>query len=307
MRAAAHSLGLPEPVDRLWAVSTDGTGLHVEVHGPPGDGVPTVVLIHGWTCSVGVWAPVIRSLAGDLRIVAYDQRGHGLSDAPGPAGCSTEVLADDLAAVLGLALPAGGRAVLAGHSMGGMTILAAAARPAVRSRTSAVLLSSTGFAQLSAESRIFPFLRSPRLALAARRLFLTFPGPLGPHTAVSRALLSYLTLGPAVPAELAAINAAIIHACDRRSRAAWGRVLATLDVTHALPHLDVPAAVLVGSHDRLTPPVHAQRLAERLPRCEGVTELPGIGHMTPLEAPGAVAALVRRLAVASAAPAGDTP
>lgn len=293
----------PEPATRLRATSSDGTGLNVEVHGPDGDDVPAVVLIHGWTCSVASWSAVIRSLRGGTRVIAYDQRGHGASGRPGPGGCSTEVLADDLTAVLEAALPAGRPAVLAGHSMGGMTIMAAASRPAVRSRTSGVLLASTGCGQLSAESLIFPFPRAPRVAETARRLFLTFPGPLGKANPVSRALLKYITLGPATPSELVAFNADMIHACDRRTRAAWGRVLAVLDISDALQHLDVPARVLVGTADRLTPPVHARRLAGQLPRCEGLTELPGVGHMTPLEAPGAMAALIRRLAAAGRATA----
>jgi hypothetical protein len=52
----------------------------------------------------------------------------------------------------------------------------------------------------------------------------------------------------------------------------------------------------VGSADRLTPPAHASRIAGLLPRCEGLTELPRIGHMTPLEAPEVVAELIRKLA-----------
>jgi pimeloyl-ACP methyl ester carboxylesterase len=301
--AAPRSFARPEPAARLRAISGDGTGLNVEVHGPPGGDIPTVVLIHGWACTLRYWSPVIRSLSGELRIVAYDQRGHGASDPPGPGGCSTGMLAADLAAVLETVLPDGGPAVLAGHSMGGMTIMAAASQPAVRSRARAVLLASTGFAQLNAEALIFPFPRVPWLATTARRLFLTFPGPLGQVTPVSRAMLKYITLGPASSKELATINAAMIHACHRRSRAAWGRVLASLDVSHALQHLDVPARVLVGTADRLTPPASARRLAGRLPRCEGLTELPGVGHMTPLEAPGALAALIRKLAVTSPAAA----
>lgn len=295
--AVRSSLLHSVPEARLRAVSRDGTGLSVELHGQARSDAPAVVLIHGWVCSAACWAPVIRSLRGELRIITYDQRGHGASDPPGPAGCSTGVLADDLGAVLERALPAGGQAVLAGHSMGGMTIMAAASRPAVRSRTSAVLLASTGCAGLTADSLIFPFPRAPRLAQAARRLLLTSPAPMGKLSPASRALLSYLTLGPAVPDELAVINATmILQACRPRTRAAWGRVLASLDVSHELAQLDVPARVLVGTADRMTPPVHARRLAAQLPRCEGLTELPGVGHMTPLEAPAAVAALIRKLA-----------
>ncbi len=301
-RAPAPLFAQPAPATRLRATSRDGTGLHVEVHGPDRMDVPTVVLIHGWTCSAGYWAPVIRQLRGALRVVTYDQRGHGASDPPGPSGCSTAVLADDLTAVLDTAV-GGGSAVLAGHSMGGMTILASADRPEVRNRTTAVLLASTGFTRLTAESLVFPIRRSPRLARAARRFILSSSAPMGPVSPLTRAALSYMTLGPATAKELAAINAAMVHRCDRRVRGAWGRVLTGLDISHALPHLGVPTRVLVGSRDRMTPPVHPRLLAGPLPRCEGLTVLPGVGHMTPLEAPGAVAALIRKLAATAPAPA----
>ena len=93
--------------------SADGTRLHVEEYGRA-DG-PTVVLSHGWTCSTLFWAPVVRLLAGDYRVVAYDQRGHGRSSVPATReGYGTGVLADDLQAVMEAVLPEGERAVLVG-------------------------------------------------------------------------------------------------------------------------------------------------------------------------------------------------
>jgi len=281
----------------MWVISRDGVQLNVEMHGPQDTREPTVVLIHGNTCSIPFWAPVIRALRGELRIVVYDQRGHGGSDAPGRSGYSAGALADDLAAVLEQTLPAGGKAVLAGHSMGGTAIMAAASRNDVISRVSGALLASTACADLITEALIVPFGGMvPPFAAAAQHWLLTSAAPLEPFFPLSRAVLSYLTLGPDASAEVAAVNAAIIQACDRRTRAAWGQVLATLDVTDGVRHLDVPTHVLVGSADRLTPPAHASRIAGLLPRCEGLTQLPRIGHMTPLEAPEVVAGLIRKLA-----------
>jgi pimeloyl-ACP methyl ester carboxylesterase len=296
----------PQPVRRARVSSADGTRLNVEVHGPQAPGTPTVVLIHGWTCSIPFWAPVIRALRDDLRVVAYDQRGHGGSHSGrrqrGRARYSTGVLADDLEAVLDETVATGETAVLAGHSMGGMTIMAAAGRESVLSRAGGVLLASTGAADLVSQARTVPLGTAvPRVAAAAQRRLLTSAAPFGPVSRLSRALLGYLTLGPAASAPVRAANAAIIHACDRRARAAWGRVLAGLDVTAGAGRLDRPAQVLVGTADRLTPPAHARRLAGLLPRCEGLTELPGVGHMTPLEAPGTVAELIRKLAAGSEA------
>ena len=52
----------PEPVRRTRVTSRDGVRLHVEIHGTAGGEAPTVVLIHGWTCSIPFWTPVIRAL-----------------------------------------------------------------------------------------------------------------------------------------------------------------------------------------------------------------------------------------------------
>ena len=55
----------------------DGTRLHAEVFGPE-DGYP-IVLAHGITCAIRVWAYQINDLARDYRVIAYDHRGHGRS------------------------------------------------------------------------------------------------------------------------------------------------------------------------------------------------------------------------------------
>ena len=80
----------------------------------------TAVLLHGWTMDLTTWDRVAGALPG--RVVRYDVRGHGRS--AGGTGTISE-LADDLAAVLEEHVPSG-RIVLAGHSLGGMTIMALA-------------------------------------------------------------------------------------------------------------------------------------------------------------------------------------
>jgi pimeloyl-ACP methyl ester carboxylesterase len=245
---------------------------------------------------------VIRALRDEIRVVAYDQRGHGASDTPRCDGWSIEALASDLAAVLDWALRPGQKAVLAGHSMGAMVVMAVAPQERVLSRTSGALLASTGASNLFAEGFYLPFTRSIPPLVALQNWLLRSAVPLGGLVSyLSRMLLSYLTLGPDAPAEVGAVNAAIIQACDRRARGSWGRILGSLDVTVGASALDVPTHVLVGTADRLTPPVQASRIARLLPRCEGVTELPGIGHVTPLEAPDVVAELIRKLAAAEPA------
>jgi pimeloyl-ACP methyl ester carboxylesterase len=78
------------------------------------------VLAHGFSDNGRCWASLLPVLASEFDVVAYDARGHGLSDAPDSSAYSADELADDLLALvaaLGLERP-----VLVGHSMGGNTI-----------------------------------------------------------------------------------------------------------------------------------------------------------------------------------------
>ncbi|CAN3984072.1 alpha/beta fold hydrolase [Kitasatospora purpeofusca] len=288
----------PVPAEELAVRSADGTRLHVEVHGQPG--APTVLLAHGWTCTTHFWAPVVHRLADRYRVVVYDQRGHGRSEIPSSrARYSTRALAEDLAAVLTRVVPEGERAVLAGHSMGGMTIMAGAARPEVAGRTAAAVLISTGPSDLLAEVRIVPdAVRPPGLRRFLHRQVLRSRLPLGPVGPVSRAGLKYAIMGTDAPAERTEVAVRMAHACPTGVRANWARVLDRLDVRPGLARLAVPTAVVVGAEDRLTPPVHAHRMVAALTDPQGLLLLPGVGHMAPLERPAEVAAEIDRMATA---------
>src|SRR3954467_9055396 len=97
--------------------SPDGTPIHTEVFGPE-DGYP-IVLAHGITCAIRVWANQIADLSADHRVIASDHRGHGRSGVPRARGnYGLDFLAADLDAVLDATLGGGERAVIAGHSMG---------------------------------------------------------------------------------------------------------------------------------------------------------------------------------------------
>ncbi|MEU3979503.1 alpha/beta hydrolase [Streptomyces sp. NPDC026672] len=288
--AAPSAFTPPVPARALTVVSADGARLHVEVHGP--DHAPAVVLAHGWTCSTAFWAAQIRDLAADHRVIAYDQRGHGRS--PVSQACTTRALADDLEAVLAHTLAPGEKVVIAGHSMGGMTVIAASAREGFREHAGAVLLCSTGSSRLVPEARVVP-LRAGRARTWITARLLGSRAPLGPVTPLARRVLKYATMGAGSTPPMVEACARIVHSCPRAVRGAWAGVLGTLDLDHGVRELTVPTAVVVGTADRLTPPVHARALAAALPACVGLTELPGIGHMTPVEAPGAVTGRIREL------------
>jgi pimeloyl-ACP methyl ester carboxylesterase len=236
----------------------------------------------------------VRDLAVDHRVVVYDQRGHGRSPEAGPGGYSTRALADDLEAVLKATLEPGQKAVLGGHSMGGMTLMAAAGRAAVREHGAAVLLCSTGSSRLTAESLVLP-IRAGALRTRMTAAVLAARAPLGPVTAVSKVILKYATMGRGSAPDRVDVCARIVHACPRSARVAWGHVLGELDLEARVRELRLPTAVIAGTQDRLTPPVHARAIAAALPQSLGLTELAGMGHMTPVEAPEVVTAKLREL------------
>ncbi|AQS69156.1 alpha/beta fold hydrolase [Streptomyces pactum] len=283
----------PVPARELTVTAADGARIHVQVHGP--GNAPAVVLAHGWACSTAFWAAQIRSLSADHRVIAYDQRGHGRS--PANPACGTEALADDLEAVLEATLAPGEQAVIAGHSMGGMTVMAAATRPAVRAHAAAVLLCSTGSSRLVASATVVP-LGEGRVRTWLTRRVLGSRAPLGPVTPLARRILKYGTMGPGSAPHMVDACARVVHACPRKVRHAWSRVLDLLDLDHGVRELRMPVELVVGTADRLTPPVHARSLAAALPNCVGLTELPGLGHMTPVEAPELVTGKIRALAAA---------
>jgi pimeloyl-ACP methyl ester carboxylesterase len=277
--------------------SSDGTELHAEVFGA--DDAPTLVLAHGWTEALGIWVYEIRELADQFRIVAYDLRGHGNSGRAPGGDYSLARLGDDLEAVLEATLLSGEPAVVAGHSLGGMSIAAWAEHHDVSRRVSGTGLLFTAVGGLLGGQLVVPV---PRFAQAlsdpvARHTFFGVRAPL-PHasTPVSSAAVRYFAFGPsATPAQVAFYERMLV-ACPPDVRAKTGRAMQDMDLYHVLPCLTVPTLVMAGENDRLTPPTHARRIAAHLPNLYELIVLPDTGHMGPLERPAEVSDALRRLA-----------
>lgn len=116
----------PAPLPDRWtegAVEANGIEIH---YVRTGDGSnPPLVVAHGFTDDGPCRAPLARDLEAEYDVVMLDARGHGRSSAP-PSGYDLEArVADLVGAVEALGLE---RPLLFGHSMGGDTALAAAAR-----------------------------------------------------------------------------------------------------------------------------------------------------------------------------------
>ena len=95
------------------------------------------------------------------------------------------------------------------------------------------------------------------------RAILSSPVPFVSSGAMTKAI-QYVSMSPnATKAEIQFCEN-IVRECKPRIRGGWGAALSTLDIHEGLDNLEVPTTVLVGSLDRLTPPVHARKLAQVL-------------------------------------------
>jgi pimeloyl-ACP methyl ester carboxylesterase len=290
----------------------DGVKLHVETYGPR-DAAVTVVLLHGWCLDRRTWHHQIAALRHHgidrPRIIAYDARGHGRSSPTRLPSATLGQLGDDLAEVLRHHAPRG-PVVLAGHSMGGMTIMEYAHRhPTEFAERIAGLL----FASTTAEGHTHTqYGLPPRLAMLMRAGetlgagVLARSGPWRPHRAVLPALrpaLRWLLFGDECDDAALRMTMRCVGRATLRSIGGFRSSIGAqqrLDTLAALA--DVPAAVLVGDRDRLTPPACADSIADALPGAE-LTVLPGGGHMLPLERHAEVSATLAAICRQAAASA----
>jgi pimeloyl-ACP methyl ester carboxylesterase len=200
----------------------------------------------------------------------------------------------DLAAVVE-SVAADEPVVVVGHSMGAMATLAAAEqRPDLfGSRIAAVVLIGVASGDLvgGAVGSVAELVR-PRLgtiASAARRVDLLRRAVLASPIDVGAVVARLTQFGPDAPPHL--VDQVVRLAAAARSEV-WTDGLAELldaDLRHAVPRMRVPVLVVVGEHDRVTPPAAAVELVGELPDARLVV-LGGAGHLPMLERPNELAA-----------------
>jgi pimeloyl-ACP methyl ester carboxylesterase len=225
-------------------------------------------------------------------VIAFDHRGHGRSGIPRRGGYSLRHLAADVDAVLDGTLAPGERAVIAGHSMGGMAIAAWSDlyRHKVESRADAVALINTTTGDLLRELRLFsvPAPLAAARILGGRALIGTFGSFAVPPPArhVSRRMISMLAVGADADRAVGALINELFTATSPMGRGGCGKALAdAMGRRHIdLTGLTVPTLVIASQRDRLTPLVQSQRIAASLPNSAGLVVLPG-GHCSMLERP----------------------
>lgn len=251
-------------------VTLNGVTLHYRYH--PGAGVP-VVCLNSLGTDFRIWDGVIAGLSADVPVLCLDKRGHGLSD---EGEITMTLLVADVAALmdhLGLS-----HAVICGVSVGGMIAQGlAAARPDL---AAGLVLCCTGTRIGDAEgwnARIDTVRRDGIAAMSEAILERWFST--GFREAETAALAGYRNMLTRTPtAGYAGVCAAIRDT----------------DFTDQSARLALPASCLAGAEDLATPPDLVAALAETIPGAT-VEILDGCSHLPCIEAPEAVARVIREM------------
>jgi pimeloyl-ACP methyl ester carboxylesterase len=273
----------------------------------------TVVFSHGYCLSQDAWHFQRAALRGSVRAVYWDQRSHGRSErgrdqrAGGPA--TIDQLGRDLKAILDAAAPQG-PVVLVGHSMGGMTVMAFADQfpDYVRERVAGVALLSTSAGKLAAVTlglpaagaRAFRALAPSVLRVMGRQAELVEKGRRATADLFTGIIKRYSFGSQDVDPAVARFAERLIEATPIDVVAEFYPAFTEHEKAAALAVLDrLPALVLAGDKDLLTPSGHSADIAEKLPLAE-LAVVPEAGHLVLMERPdtvnAALAALIAKAA-----------
>jgi pimeloyl-ACP methyl ester carboxylesterase len=248
----------------------DGVRLYAEAHG---DGLPVLFSCAYCTTHENFRPQVEPLVRAGSRVVLWDYRGHGRSEAPSEAGAySIERVVDDLGRVLDATAPET-PAVLGGLSFGGLASLHFALLHPERVRALLLVGSGPGFKKPEAQARWEQMVERTASFVEKKGL---------EAFVASRASATLFGRRPELPSAQAAARA--IAAQDATGLAHFGRRVSGLapPVIDELGRIDVPALVIVGEEDEPYQRA-AEMMASRLPRARRVV-LPGAGHIANLEA-----------------------
>ena len=234
--------------------------VHYAERGERQAGRPSVLLIHGAGAGSAIWSMTLARIARTAHAVAIDLPGHGPSErGDGPLDLARYRDAVGLlAATLCL-----GPSVLVGHSMGALVAVDAALTWPDKVRA---LVLVAGAPRLPVHDELMSLLQADP---EAARVWLADHG-LSPR-AKPGLRRGFLSAGPAAPPEVVRADFELVRDTDLTSR---------------LSQVPCPITWLDGADDRIVP------TASRGQRPGEIVTVPDAGHLLPIEAPAAIAALV---------------
>jgi pimeloyl-ACP methyl ester carboxylesterase len=242
-----------------------------------GQGTP-LVLVHGFPLDRSMWHAQLSGLPDTCRLIAPDLRGFGKSEVT-EGTVTMAQMADDIAALLDdLAIRE--PVVFCGLSMGGYVGWQFALRHG--SRLAKLILCDTRSAADSADAVAGRLKTAERVLQEGAGVVAEgmLPKLFAPETHKIQ------------PEIVAATKQVILRTAPAGIAAALRGMAERPDVTADLAEIDVPALLLCGQHDGISPPEEMRGIAQKLPKGRFL-EIKDAGHMSPLEQPAAVNDAIR--------------
>ena len=246
-------------------IKANGISINYQVDGP--EGAPWLVLSNSLATNLTMWDDQARELGRAFRVLRYDQRGHGATEAPGGRYPFDLLIADALAI---------GKAHFAGLSMGGATALGLAQKHPERLDRVIVCDSpcqSTPTSSQQWEERIVVAQRQGMEALVEPTIARWFPPD------VIKANPPYVDK-----------VRQMIRSTPVNGFIGCAAALADHNYAAAVATVTQPVLFLVGEKDAAAPPM--RKLNEALPGSRYV-ELAGAGHISNLDQPDAFTRAVK--------------
>jgi 3-oxoadipate enol-lactonase len=262
-------------------ISANGIAMHYTLDGPAG--APVVTLSHSLAAHLGMWDPQMPALTARYRVLRYDTRGHGDTEAPAGA-YSLGQLADDaraLLAALGIS-----RTHWVGLSMGGMIgQTLALAHPELLASLTLCDTSS----RIPAEARP---LWADRIKTAETQGLAPLVEP-----TIGRWFTAPFASGRGK--EVVDSVRTMIRTTPAAGYAGCCHAISTLDLTDRIAAIKLPTLIVVGEEDQGTPVAASRVMHEKIAGSELVI-LRSAAHLSNLEQPEeftrAVTAFLARVA-----------
>jgi 3-oxoadipate enol-lactonase len=253
----------------------DGAQLQYTLHESGKPGAPRLTLIHSLALDRTIWDGVVAQLGADADVLTFDCRGHGASSKP-PGPYSTALFASDVKEIL--TSIGWDRTIVAGASMGGsVTIAFAVSYPEMLEGLG--LIDTTAWygedAPKSWHERGQKALTEGLSSLIAFQQTRWFSD-------------GFRTAHP----DIAKHFADVFLKNDLQAYAATCDMLGNFDLRDKLSTIAVPTEILVGEEDYATPPDMARALNAGIVG-SNLTIVPGARHLTPIEIPDRIAALLK--------------
>jgi 3-oxoadipate enol-lactonase len=250
-------------------------GLRMAYRIDGGATAPAVLLHHPLATDHTFWDETTAGLTDRYRVVRFDARGHGATEAAAAPYTFATLTGDAIGLMdhLGIA-----RAGFVGLSMGGMIAQFLGAR--FPDRVTALVIAASS-------SRVAPELRPlwRDRVVAARRD--------GMRSQVEPALGRWLSeANRRDRPELVARCRRLIEATSLDGYAGWCGAIETLETSVLLPTIQVPTLVVAGALDPATPPAASEVICNGIPGAR-MAVVPSTSHMIAIEDPAAFLATIR--------------